>query len=146
MDRAQHHALVDGHVAAERALHRREHLVERRGGQESESAEIHAENRNAEVTDRPSHREERAVPTQDHDQVDAGRKLGLGRHAEARGGRQGPGFLFEDDLHLPGAQPVHQARDDRLGRSGLGDEADPGQAEASTVLMMIDSRSTAVRP
>src|SRR5437899_506746 len=64
----QHHALVHLHPAREQRFERREHLVERRRGEESEPAEVHAEQRHAEVADRARHGEEGAVAAEDDEQ------------------------------------------------------------------------------
>src|SRR2546430_150554 len=90
--RDQHHTLVHRHPAREDRLERREHLVQRRRGEEAEPAEVHAEQRHAEVADRASRREEGAVAAEHHDQVHL---CGQGRlaHGGDGGRRDQPGRL-----------------------------------------------------
>src|SRR2546422_952985 len=96
----QHHALVHLHPAREQRFERREHLVERRRGEESEPAEVHAEQRHAEVADRARHGEEGAVAAEDDEQGRVRGQLRLG-HARDAGRRDQPGGLLLEHRGKP---------------------------------------------
>src|SRR3989454_2078790 len=144
----QHHALVHLHPAREQRFERREHLVERRRGEESEPAEVHAEQRHAEVADRARHGEEGAVAAEDDEQVRVRGQLRLG-HARDAGRRDQPGgLLLEHRGKPPRSEPLEKLFDPgpRLRRAGLRHDADALHASASTLLSIMDSRSLTVRP
>ncbi len=68
-------ALLDREALGEHVRDRRVELLDRRSGQEAETAEIHAQQRNAERRDRARRSEDRAVAAED---------AGDGRALEAR--------------------------------------------------------------
>src|SRR5437899_5836624 len=144
----QHHALVHLHPAREQRFERREHLVERRRGEESEPAEVHAEQRHAEVADGARHGEEGAVAAEDDEQVRVRGQLRLGHGRDARRGDQPGGLLLEHRGKPPRPEPLEELLDrgPRLRRAGLRHDADALHASASTLRSIRDSRSLAVRP
>ena len=83
--RGQQHPLLDLHPAPQVRLQGREHLVERRGGEKSEAAQVHPEQRNAEIAHRPGHRQEGTVASEHDEQIDLRRQICLaGRDADHR--------------------------------------------------------------
>ena len=75
--RGQEHPLFDGHPARQVGLESGEHLIERRGGEEPEPAQVHSEERDAQVADRSGHREEGPVAAEDDQQIHLRRQLRL---------------------------------------------------------------------
>ena len=144
----QQHPLADGHAASQQRLEGREHLVERRRGQEAETTQVHAEQRYAEVADGAGHREKRPVATEHDDEVDLRRQLLLAGRGDGHVRQEARGLLLDHRAQPAGGEPGQQPVDHRFGldAAGLGDDADARHARASTLRLISDSRSLAVRP
>src|SRR5882724_3038750 len=75
--RRQHDALFDHETSGEKRLESREQLVHRQGGEETQSAQVHAQDGYGEIAHQTRHRQQRAVAAQDEQQVDLGGQLRL---------------------------------------------------------------------
>src|SRR5207249_4084205 len=102
----QHHALVHRHPACEQRLEGWEHLLERRRGEEAEPAEVHAQQGNAKVADRPRHGQEGPVAAEDDEQVRVRGQLRLGHGGDARRRDQHGGLLHEHRGKPPRPEPL----------------------------------------
>ena len=127
--RSQHHPLLDAGGAGEHRLERRVDLLERHFGQESEAAEVDADDRDVDAgrPDRVSHRQQRAVAAENDDRVDALHERGLVDDAPGRRrGHERSGRRFEGDGDAARTEPLldlDQVRR-RLAQVRLRDDAD----------------------
>src|SRR5258706_3587767 len=122
----EHQAFVVGRGTVHDGFERREQLVDPDLGEESEAAEVHAEDRDVASGLRGSirHRQQRPVAAEDDDQIDLRGQIFPGERAVAgrAGKRRGAGFERGGDAMV--AQPGAQLRQ-QLGRGKplLGDDA-----------------------
>ena len=132
--RHEHQALFDDHPPVQRGLERRQHLVERRGREEAEAAEVHAENRHAEIADGARHREQRAVTAEDDQEIGEARQLRLVGGRGTDGGNDSGGFFLERHVETALGQPVDETGDDLRRPRGVGlrNDPDPFHASAAT--------------
>src|SRR2546422_57592 len=146
--RGQHHALVHRHPACEQRLERREHLLERRRGEEAEPAEVHAEEGYPQIADSARHGEEGPVAAEHDEQVHLRRQVRLAHGRDARRRDQPGGLLLQERGEPPRLEPLEEFLDrgPGLARAGLRHDADALHASASTLRSIMDSRSLAVRP
>src|SRR5437016_4772164 len=144
----EHHPVVEHDLAREHGVQRREQLLERGGRQEAEPAEVDAEDRHARVADHARHRQEGAVPAEDHDEIHVSRELRPGDDRGSERGHEPGGFLLDDGHAAAPREPLDQPGDHpcRLRAVRPRDDADPLHARASTLLAMSPSRLAAVRP
>src|SRR5439155_1374592 len=109
--RGQHHALVHRHPAREQRLERREHLLERRRGEEAEPAEVHAEEGYPQIANRARHGEEGPVAAEHDEQVHLRRQLRLAHGRDARRRDQPGGLLLQDRGEPPRLEPLEEFLD-----------------------------------
>ena len=129
--RGEHDPFFDHEPAREESLQGREELILGQRREEAEAAEVHAENRHAQVAHEPRHGEKRAVAAQHQQQVHLRRQVGLACRGRLRVRAQPRRLLLEDRLESMLDAPGEQSLNDLagIGPIGLGDDADSLHAE-----------------